>query len=69
MGFDYVPFKSNLNQFHYKMSGHYPSYKVKAGRFTFDSETKKVRVCKDKGLLSFYTVLSGRVRMQSRKTI
>lgn len=49
------------------MEGGYPSYKVKAGRFTYDPETKKVRVCKDKGLLCFSTVVMVIFRTVSRK--
>lgn len=50
------------------MSGAYPSYKVKTGRFTFDTDSKKVRVSKDKGLLTLSTVRMPRTRTPTRRT-
>lgn len=47
----------------------YPTFKVKAGRFTFDAETKKVRVSKDKGLLTLFTVTFNSSRTQTRRTM
>ena len=38
------------------MSQHFPKYKVKAGRFIYDAENKKVKVTKDKGMLTLFTV-------------
>ena len=40
------------------MTQNYPRFEVKAGKFNFDQETKKVKVSKDKGKLAFYTVYS-----------
>jgi hypothetical protein len=38
------------------MSSNFPRYKVKTGRFIYDLGTKKVKVSKDKGMLSLFTV-------------
>lgn len=38
------------------MTDSYSKYQVKAGHFNYDPETKKVKVGKEKGLLTFYTV-------------
>lgn len=32
------------------------NYSIKAGKFSYDITTKKVRVCKDKGKIIIYTV-------------
>jgi hypothetical protein len=34
----------------------YPKYEAKAGRFTFDPQSRKVKVSKDQGRLTFFTV-------------
>jgi len=44
-------------------------YSVKAGRFNFDKTEKKVRVSKDKGLLSIFTVIYNACRMKKIKII
>jgi hypothetical protein len=51
------------------MSQSFPKYKVKAGRFAFDTETKKVKISKDKGFLQFYTVVLSQLRMRITKTM
>ena len=38
------------------MSNKFPSYRVKAGQFAYDIETKKVKVNKAKGMLTLSTV-------------
>lgn len=49
-------FKKDSNCFSLLMEK-YPIYKVKAGIFAYDQETKKVKVKKDKGLLTWFTVV------------
>lgn len=49
-------FDKNINQI-IKMSSNFPKYRVKAGRFQFDQTTKKVKVSKDKGMLTLFTVI------------
>jgi hypothetical protein len=44
-------------------------YTVKTGRFNYDPETKKVKVCKDKGELSIFSVASISSRMQKERTM
>ena len=51
------------------MSSTLPRYKVKAGRFIYDLTTKKVKVSKDKGLISLFTVPASLFRTKNIKII
>jgi len=51
------------------MSQEYPKYEVRAGRFHHDQTTKKVKVSKDKGKLTFFTVPQHPSRTAKAKTM
>ena len=44
-----------------------PRYQVKAGRFNYDPDTKRVKVGKEKGLLAFFTVKIDQLRIVKPK--
>lgn len=51
------------------MSSNFPKYKAKTGRFIYDLATKKVKVSKDKGMLTLFTVNPIEFRTKSARII